>query len=394
MSKKIIVVGLSAASVSFVTKLRSFDKESEIICFSAENDFPYNRCLLADFLTNDITEEGLFLKPKEFFSNNNIQIYLNSRVTKIDFERQMVFVDQKNYSYEYLFLGVGARSVVPSFMNTLHQGVFQFHALRDIKNIQKYLNDYKPKTVTVIGAGLNGMEVASSLQEKGLNVTIIESAENILSSQVDQDIAQWLLKNSLAAHGVKVITGHKVITLCFDETVKKVIGVQLETGSIIASDMVVVTVGSIVNNELMHNTSLNMLYGSVVVDEYLRTNITNVFAAGDVCLVQDIVTKQLTRSMTWSDAMLQGLCAATNFGSTPRSYQGIIGLRDSYFFGKDFFACGKTTGIDGYDVIKKIDEQNIEVIYSKDNKVKGFVLIGDVSRVGILKKKYILGEDI
>jgi ferredoxin-nitrate reductase len=177
--KKIVVIGASAASVSFMTKLRSFDKESQVVCFSGEASVPYNRCLLADFLTEELSTEQLHLKPEQFFVQQNIQLFLNSWVIKLDLKAKQVLVQSVDgqiwHDYDYLFLGMGTKPFIPlCLQNISAPGLFTFHTLDDMQKIQKYIQTTQSRTAVVIGAGLNGIEAVSALLEPPPATTAVE----------------------------------------------------------------------------------------------------------------------------------------------------------------------------------------------------------------------------
>lgn len=385
--KKFIVIGASAASIAFISKLRSFDKEAEIICFSGEATLPYNRCFLADFLTDDTTEIDLQLKPQDFFDINRVDLRLSCWVEKIDVGAKKVFASGSWHVYDYLFLGMGTKPVVPKFMqNVKASGLFNFHTLSDMQNIKKFIAELQPKRAIVVGAGLNGIEAASSLAHFGLRVTIVEGSNSILAGQVDGEIAQWLSEIMLN-RSVRVIASKRVTEIGQkNNTVNFVI---LDDGSKVETDMIVVAAGSCVNSDLLIDTEIRLCDRSVIVDRHLKTNIEGILAGGDLCLVPDMLTGDMIRSTTWSDAMLQGLCAATNFSPTARVYPGMLGLRDSCFFGKDFYACGRTIGhADGVQAVTKRDDQSFSKFYIMNEQLIGFVLIGDISRLSELKMWY------
>lgn len=387
MSKTIVVVGLSAASMAFITKLRSFDQESKIICFSAESHIPYNRCLLADVLTGDSMIVDIQLKPDDFFKKNNIELHLNTYVTRIDTQVQAVLVGEQAFQYDYLFLGIGTRPLVPSNLAIDDvSGFFTFHTLFDMQSIQNFIDNTRPRSAIVIGAGLNGMEAASSLAQKNIAVTLVEAQSSVLPGQVDSQVAAWAtikVQNS----GVTVLVGRKALYINKEQG--RITGIKLDSGSELSADMIVVAAGSRLNSELLLGTGIALHQGSVIVSSHMQTSVSTVLAAGDICVVPDFITKDLVRSTTWSDAMLQGLCAATTLSATPRAYQGSIGLRDSYFFGVDFYACGDTTSGRYTKTVRAWTDQAIDVIYTHEGRLCGFVLIGDVSKVPELKKLYV-----
>lgn len=391
--KKIIVVGASAASVAFISKLRSFDQESHIICFSGESSLPYNRCFLADFLIGDQTQEQLQLKPQDFFEKNNVDLRLNSWVTKIDTQGKKVQVADQSFDFDYLFLGMGCRPFLPHFLqNNKPEGVFTFHTLDDIKQIQHFIAKFRPQSAVVIGAGLNGVEAVSCMVDLKIPVTVVEAAPTILPGQVDHETAAWV-SDRMQAAGVRVIVGHKVIAV--EQKNNQVCSITLDDGMKLPTEMVIVAAGSIVNSEILHETGIALSNRSVMVDQHLKTNFDFVFAAGDLCVVPDMVCKKITRSTTWSDAMLQGLCAATNLSATPRAYPGMLGLRDSYFFGVDFYACGQTVGHEAsVQVIRHVQGSMLKIFYLQNDRLIGFVLIGDISKLAEYKMWYVTQKSI
>ena len=388
MSKKFVVIGASAASLAFISKLRATDKDSEIVCLSGESDIPYNRCLLADFVSKDKSLEQIMLKPKDFFAQNNIDLRLNSWVTRIDASSNRVFVKDEAISYDYLFLGTGARPHIPNVgVDRSTKGIFTFHTLDDVKQISAYIQKYKPVNVVVVGAGINGVECVSALHARKVAVGLIERCNQVMPLQLDQEVASYV-QSILQHKGVGLFLNSSIKKVCVDNG--KVRSVQLESGTSIATDCVVFATGSVVNAELPASAGLKVEQGSVVVDSSMKTSIDNIYAGGDLCLVSDAVSKELVRSATWADAMLQGLCAATQFSSRPRLYPGAVGLRDSFFFDYPFYGCGKTIGHDeSYQVHTKTGTNFITKVYTKEGVVKGFVLLGDSAKVAEYKKLYL-----
>lgn len=388
MAIKFVVVGASAASMAFMTKLRSLDATCQIICISGEPVMPYNRCFLADHLSGDTSWNDMLLKPELFFKEHDITVRLGSWVTKIDTVQKMVLIGSEPICYDYLFLGIGTK---PHILSIPMQGavdrVFTFHTAGDIATISEFIDIHKPKHMVVIGSGLNGLEAAAALHARGIKVTIIERAEQILSSQVDTAVAMWIAQK-FTEYGVTLMLNRTVINIVKDRSNNLVL--TLDDKQELLIDGVVCATGSVLHFELLKNTGIALRQGSILVDSTMRTNISTIYAGGDICMVPDMVSKQLIKSSTWSDAMLQGLCAATQFGKQPRNYPGAVGLRDSSWFGYDFYACGMTIGYDdNYQILSNITGQTVQRLYVKDGFLKGFVLLGDTSCVGQYKQWYM-----
>lgn len=388
MAIKFVVVGASAASMAFMTKLRSLDATCEIVCISGEPVMPYNRCFLADRLSGDTSWNDMLLKPEVFFKDHDIALRLGTWVTKIDAVQKMVWVGSEPICYDYLFLGIGTKPHTPSIpMQGVVDRVFTFHTAGDIATISEFIDTHKPRHMVVIGSGLNGLEAAAALHARGVKVTIIERAEQILSSQVDTTVAQWIAK-IFVEQKVTLLLQRTVVTMTKDQSNRLVL--TLDNEQKVYTDGVIGATGSVCHSELLENTDIVLQQGAIVVNEAMKTSNDFVYAGGDICMVRDMVSKQLVKSSTWSDAMLQGLCAATQFGKQPRSYPGAIGLRDSSWFGYDFYACGMTINHDGsYQLLSNITGQTVKRLYVKDGVLKGFVLLGDTSCVGQYKQWYM-----
>lgn len=393
MNKKFVVIGASAASVAFMTKLRSIDSACEIVCIAGEAELPYNRCLLADYLSKNTTWSEMQLKSDDFFDTNRIQLRLGTWATKIDTAKNIVFVGFEQISYDILFLGIGTKPFIPPIgLDTSLDGVFTFHTAHDIDRISAFIDKHPGVGMVVVGGGLNGLECAASLRAREMQVTVIERSEQILPAQVDQECAAYI-SAMMQDRGVEFICGMGVSEVLKDDL--GVCAVKLQNGEIKSTLGVVFATGSIVCHELLQGSEIATQQGSILVDAMMRTNISNVYAAGDVCIVQDSMTKQLVRSATWADAMLQGLCAATQFSDRPRMYPGYVGLRDSVFFGYDFYACGQTFGFDNcVEIVRIATLESMQLFYIKENKLAGFVLLGDVSKVAQYKQWYMTKKEV
>jgi NAD(P)H-nitrite reductase large subunit len=369
--KKIVVIGASAASIGFISKLRSFDTQSQIICFSGESHTPYNRCLLEDFVSLDKDFTELQLKPEEFFKEHCVDLRLSSWVTSIDRQLKNVTVNGEQESYDYLFIGTGTSPFIPKIPGTDLLGVFGFHNFADVDKLDDFIQNRMPKFAVVVGAGINGIEAASALVSRGLKVTVVDLYDSIMPLQVDKKAAlfvETLMKDA----GVTIFKGQKIVGLQVRN--KDAVGrVQFESGAFLPTDCVVLATGSRVNSALVESAGLKTHEGSLVVNDSMQTSDPAIYAGGDICMAPDILSKELVRSMTWSDAMLQGLTAATQLSDTPRLYPGIVGMRDSQFFGLEFYACGQTSDVELFEVIEIRKKEQLHKFYLFDNQLKGFI---------------------
>jgi len=387
VNKKIVVIGASAASIGFISKLRSFDTHSQIICFSGEKTIPYNRCLLEGYVSLEQDFSELQLKPESFFTDNNVDLRMSSWVTAIDREQKTITVNGEQESYDYLFIGTGTSPFIPKIQGLDLLGVFGFHNFDSVERLNNFIQDRMPKTAVVVGAGINGIEAASALVSRGLKVTVVDLYESIMPLQVDKKVAHFI-EGLMKDAGVIIFKGQKVVGL--QTRNKDVIGrVQFESGAFLPTDCVVLATGSRVNSSLVQSAGLTTQQGSLIVNDRMQTNDTSIFAGGDICMAPDIISKELVKSVTWADAMLQGLTAATQFSDAPRSYPGVVGMRDSQFFGLEFYACGQTTDVELFEVIEIRKKEQLHKFYLFDGQLKGFVLLGNVENLAKFRTFYL-----
>lgn len=386
-SRKIIVVGASAASIGFISKLRSFDALAEVICFSGEANLPYNRCLLADVVQQDRCFDDIALKAENFYQEHSIDLRLNSWVTQINPEQKTVVCNNQEESYDYLFLGIGTKAYIPEIVGTDLPGVFGFHTFADVDHLDTFLHDQHPKTAIVVGAGINGIEAVSSLVSRGIKVAVVDLYDQIMPLQLDRKAAQFV-ENLMKDAGVTILKGQKVSGL-YTRGKARVGKVQFASGAFVTTDCVILATGSRVNSPLIEQAGLATKHGYVLVDDTMKTSDPSIYAGGDICMAKDLVSHEIVKSATWADAMLQGLTAATQLSDKPRLYPGIVGMRDSQFFGLEFYACGQTTDVEMFEVIEYHKKDYLHKFYLFDGQLKGFVLIGNVENLAKYRTLYV-----
>ena len=177
MKKTHIVIGASAAAIGVLSKLRALAPEDEIVCIAAQSNMPFNTCLLANYLSTGTPPAGLYTRPESFFKKNNIQLHLETSIKRIEPGADRIFDHlEKQYSYDTLFLGVGTRQRILPVDFIPESGYFRFAELSDVIAIETFLKTHMPKTAIVVGAGLSGVECADALTERGLRVTLVDTA--------------------------------------------------------------------------------------------------------------------------------------------------------------------------------------------------------------------------
>ncbi|WP_272927846.1 FAD-dependent oxidoreductase [Enterococcus sp. JM9B] len=322
---KIIIVGGVAGGMSAATRLRRLMEDAEIIVLDKGPYVSFANCGLPYHVSGEIAErnELLIQTPETLQARFNLDVRPNHEVTVISPEEHTVTVKSeagtKVESYDKLILSPGAKPFIPPIKGLSEAS--NVHTLRSIPDLDKIMAGITETTenAVVIGAGFIGLEMAESLQKRGLKVTIVESAPFVLST-LDEEMAAFV-KNELQKNDVRVITSQAVTA--FEEAGKKII---LEDGQVLSSDLTILSVGVRPENQLAEQAGLEIgFHDGVVVDEHYQTSAQDVYAVGDAIVVKQQITGEDALISLASPANRQGRQVADIIAGLPRKNQGSIG---------------------------------------------------------------------
>ncbi len=278
--KKIIVIGNSIAGVRALEEIRTLDKESEITVFCEDSHLPYQSHLFGDLLAKEITEEKMFYKPASFYKDQNINMVLNKKIARIDFKKSKVTTEEKeSFAYDLLLVAGAGAFKLPDVKGINKMGIFGLKKLSDIKDILAIL--HLVETVTIQADNIAALKMAYGLKKRGKEVLIIIPTTRILSSLIDQEPSEIIMKN-LEENGVSFVKETVLSEILGDGDVK---AVRLKTGKVIASQMVIVDKRK-PELKIFQDTILDVNQG-IRTDEFLKTNIENVFAVDNICELKD-----------------------------------------------------------------------------------------------------------
>jgi NAD(P)H-nitrite reductase large subunit len=296
--------------------------------------------------------------------------------------------DGSTLAYDNLFIGTGTSPYIPPLEGiSSYQGVFSFHTLSDVKNIHTYLKEHTIDHVTIIGAGLSGIECADALVIKGLRITLIERALQILPSHADA-YAAAILEERMKKAGVTTLKG---------VTVEKIIGdtghissLQCSNGRIILTQALIIVVGNRPNNSFLQGTTIALLHDRILVNEHMMTSLPHVYAGGDITVVKNILDNSLMPTTRWSDAIAQGIHAAHSMAGQEKPYPGIAPYTSSFFFNMRF-AVGGSGLQPAYEDTWFVQHKNDiyqKVVFRNDVFV-GFIVLGTSDTIGTLRQMLI-----
>lgn len=385
---KYIVIGASASGVACATKLRDLDKESEIIMIGADDKLPCNRCLLSELLSGDKTEKDIATKDLDYFAKQNISVMLSTTVTEIlPAEKSIILHNGKKLQYNKLFLGVGKSGFIPEVPGKNFHGVFSFYGLPDVKLICDFIDKNEVKKVVIVGAGLTGLECCDALRSKGLYVSLIGRSTHVLPHQIDYNGAKFI-QNLMEKNGIKFYP-EKVVEEIIGSG-KKVSGVRLSEYGEIPADLVIFAIGGKTNLKLALHAGIDTKPNGIIVKNTMQTSNSNIFAGGDCCIVNNLLTGEPVQNCLWPDAVMQGITAAHSMVGIKREYPGTLIITSSNIFGTQLVTCGPVSQPkQNYEEIIRSAPDFYHKFLIYNGTLKGFIMVGNIENVGLLRKKLI-----
>ncbi|UPA31052.1 CoA-disulfide reductase [Terrisporobacter glycolicus] len=328
MSKKIIIVGGVAGGASTAARLRRLDENANIIMFEKGEYISFANCGLPYHIGGTISErEKLIVTSVESMSNKfNIDIRNFSEVVKIDKKNKTVTV--KNHktneiyeeNYDNLVLSPGASPIKPpiSGINDC-DNLFILRNIPDTDKIKNFINENKPKHVTVVGGGFIGLEMLENLYDLGLNLTLVEASEQVMAP-LDIEMAS-IIHEHIVDKGIQVILKDGVSS--FENNGKKIV---LASGKEINTDMIILSIGVKPETNIAKECGLKLNQrGAIVVDKHMKTSDNNIYALGDAVEIMDFVNKKPTMIPLAWPANRQGRIVADNICGKKSEYKGSLG---------------------------------------------------------------------
>ncbi|NLL34725.1 MAG: FAD-dependent oxidoreductase [Clostridiales bacterium] len=341
-----VIVGGVAGGASAAARLRRLNEHDEIVLLERGNYVSFANCGLPYYIGGTIQSRNSLLvqTPEALRARFNIDVRINSNVTKVNRDRKTVTVDNNGdiYELEYdkLILSPGSSPIKPPLKGVDSENVFTVWTIPDTDKISSYLKSHKCKSAVVVGGGFIGVEMAENLKEIGLDVTIVEMLDQAMNN-LDFEMAQFV-HMELNAKGVHLVLGKGVteIAACSDASGSACV-VKVDDGQEIPADIVIMCVGVRPNSELAKDAGLEVgPRGHIVVDDTLRTSDPDIYAVGDAIEVVDFVTKEKTAVPLAGPANKQGRIAADNIMGLESRYAGTQGTSIAKVFDKAVASIG------------------------------------------------------
>ena len=325
--EKVVIVGGVAGGASAAARLRRLNEDIEIVMFERGEYISFANCGLPYYVGEVIKErESLLLQtPEKMKERFNIDVRINSEVISVNAKEKKVTIKNKDReyeeSYDYLVLSPGSKPIKPNLKGINSNKIFTVRNVNDIDKVKSYVDNSITNTALVIGGGFIGVEMAENLKERGLEVTLVEAAPHVMAP-FDSEYSA-IIEKELNDNGIGIILNSKVIGF---EDVENSINVFLENDRVLNVDMVISAIGVMPDTEFIKDSGIALgERGHIIVDEYMKTNMDGVYAAGDAVVVRDFVNGREAFIPLAGPANRQGRIVADNIAKLKSAYKGSLG---------------------------------------------------------------------
>jgi len=364
--EKFLIIGNGAAGYYAADAIRKRNKECEITIVSNEPQLTYYRPSISDGISEDLKDDTFYLSPKEWYVDNNITLNLGVQVQSLKpEEKQILLQDGKTIGYDKLILANGSRNNILPINGVDKKGVFTLRNLKDLEDIKTKMKT--SKGVVIVGGGLLGLEAAYEIKKSGLNVSVVEFADSLLSKQLDNE-GSLILKTAVENQNIEVILGDSVNLINGENSV---ISVTLKSGKTLDADLILFSTGIVPNKNIVDKSNISTNRG-ILVNDYMETNVKDIYACGDIAEYAGTVYGN------WPAAVDMGTIAGTNAVGDKKAYVHATGVISFNAMGIELLSVGQILK----DKFKALSTQDVEnKVYKKlffnKNILTGGIIIGD-----------------
>ena len=385
---RVLILGAGPAGLTAARKLRelapSRSIDPAITMVSAESFPPYSPPAMADhFLTG--REETLYWQGKDVCDRLRVDFRAGTAVEAVYPEQRQVLLKGGGYlDYDRLVIATGSRLHAPLAGYDL-PGVYNFKSLEAARMLVESVKAGETNSALVVGAGFIGVEVAVLLNELGCAVTIIDKLW-VMPNILDEETAELVL-HDLQDRGIVVHQNTEALRFCGGSRIE---GVELVDGEKLVADAFIAATGIKPNVAFLEGSGLDIGWG-VRVDNRMRTNLPNIWAAGDVAETFDLMSGERYVHAIWPNATAQGEVVGRDMLGFAADYEGAERMNSMKHLGLPIMAVGESTGS---EILQSRDGNKLRKIFLDEGRIVGFRLAGDIRGAGTYRALMLKGTDV
>jgi len=385
MAASILIAGAGPAGITVAETLRANGCRDEITLLSAEPYPPYAPPAMADHFLSG-RESTLYWKGRDICARLGLLYRPGSRVESVDTAaRTLRLQDDSTLRYDRLVIATGAGLYAPVAGNDL-PGIYNFKSLQAAEDLVGGVREGNIERALVVGAGFIGVEIALLLRDLGVEVTLLEQRDRLIPGLLEPETAEIVLSR-VRESGVEV----RLDTAVEAFTGKQVVdGVELAGGERLQADAYIAATGVKPNIDWLMYSGVETGWG-VIVDDYLRTNVEGVYAAGDVAETRDRMSGERYVHAIFPNAVEQARVVAGGLLGRAEPYAGAESMNSLKHLGVEVIAAGT---LRGSEVLCRRDRGALRKVYLDDGKIVGYSLAGDIRAAGVYRSLMLRRADV
>jgi len=380
----IVIIGAGPAGVSVAETLRAQGYREAITMLSAEPTPPYSPPAMVDhFLTGSDVH---LWRGRDWPERLGLTYRSGTAVAAVDPDAHTVrLTSGEVLRYDRLVLAAVSRLYAP-VEGSEQEGVYNFKSLSAAEALIARARAGEARTALIVGAGFIGVEIALLLQALGLQVTQIEMLDRVIPRMLDVETA-GMVAEVMRERGVDLRLNTQARRFIGNGRAQ---GVELESGEVLRADILIAATGIKPNVEFLAGSGIETHWG-VIVDDYLRTNAPDIYAAGDIAEVHDRLTGERYVHAIFPNAVAQGQCVALNLLGWKVLYEGAESMNSLKHLGLPVVAVGAQSGA---EILRLRRGSTLRQIVLDEGRIVGFRLVGDTRQAGLLRSLMLRRVDV
>lgn len=372
---KIAIIGSGPAGITAAKTLRQKEFQGEILMFSGEKSPPYAPAALGRYLIED-DEDILYWQGKNICSKLNIKHYAGEKVIEVMPDHKLLRTEvQREVQYDKLLIASGSSLKISEALSGYDKaGLLNFKNLEATRRV-KELAEAENGSAVIVGGGFIGVEIALCLTELGIEPTVLNRRGWIMPRLLDKETGAYVVED-LEKKGVNVRLNTEGSRIMGE---KEITGVETSSGDIITGDLYIAATGVQANTDFIQNSGIKYASDGIPVNKLLQTNYQDVYACGDVAKTRDFLSNNLKSHGLHPVAVKHASTAAKNMLGKNIEYERMVSMNSLKELSYKMIVVGMLEG----EVIKENSDEYFRKLYLQDDKIVGFVLLGDITNSGL-----------